>query len=79
MVALQIRDVPEEVRDALARRATFEGRSLQGYLLDLVTREAGFERNRALVADLSWADGTGATAGDVLAALDAARSGRGPA
>jgi plasmid stability protein len=79
MVALQIRDVPDDVRDALAARAAAGGQSLQGFLLDLVRREAGFERNRALLADLSWADGGGGTLVDVVGALDEARAGREPA
>lgn len=77
MVALQIRDVPDEVRDALAAEADERGQSLQGYLLDLVRREVGFLHNRAVLADLSWATAT-ATADEVLVALDDARAQRGP-
>jgi len=40
MVALQIRDVPDDVRDVLARTAAARGQSLQAYLLDVVRREA---------------------------------------
>lgn len=77
MVALQIRNVPESVRDALAARAEQRGQSLQGYLLDVVKREAQFGRNTELVqAAGEWADGSGATAADVLAALDAGRAER---
>jgi plasmid stability protein len=36
MAAIQIRDVPAEVRDALAERAAQAHQSLQGYLLDLL-------------------------------------------
>jgi hypothetical protein len=39
-VALQIRDVPEEVRDTIARRAAEKGQSMQAYLLDLVSQDA---------------------------------------
>ncbi|MFF3670056.1 hypothetical protein [Microtetraspora malaysiensis] len=45
MVALQIRDVPAEVRDALAEQANARGMSLQGLLLELVTTEARRSRN----------------------------------
>lgn len=45
MVALQIRDVPEAVRDALAAEASRRGLSLQSLLLELVTQEARFQRN----------------------------------
>lgn len=75
MVALQIRDVPDDVRDALAERAQQAGQSLQGFLLDVVVREAAFARNVTVVAGLSeWTAGTGVTGDDVLAALDSGRS-----
>jgi hypothetical protein len=45
-LALQIRDVPEEVRDALAEQAARLGQSLQAVLLSLVVREARLLRNR---------------------------------
>ncbi|GAA3734882.1 hypothetical protein HDA32_003919 [Spinactinospora alkalitolerans] len=44
MVALQIRDVPEELRDALACDARLKGQSLQSYLLDLVGERARMVR-----------------------------------
>lgn len=54
-VALQIRDVPDEVRDALTKEARRQGQSVQAYLLHLVEREAkrlrnasAFERTRTL-------------------------------
>jgi hypothetical protein len=45
VVALQIRDVPEHVRDAIAQRAARQGQSMQAYLLALVQREARLLRN----------------------------------
>jgi hypothetical protein len=44
-VSLQIRGVPEDVRDALAKVASARGQSLQRYLLELVRREARAQRN----------------------------------
>jgi plasmid stability protein len=44
-VALQIRNVPDEVRDALVERASQLGQSMQAFLLDLVQREAQLARN----------------------------------
>ncbi|MFP8882473.1 FitA-like ribbon-helix-helix domain-containing protein [Streptomyces mangrovi] len=74
MVALQIRDVPEEVRDALAARARENGQSLQAFLRALVVREASFSRNLELLREIEeWPGGGDATAEDVLAARDAAR------
>jgi plasmid stability protein len=43
-VALQIRGVPEDVRDALAHQAAKRGQSMQAYLLDMVEREARMVR-----------------------------------
>lgn len=79
MVALQIRDVPTSVRDALAARARAQGQSLQAYLLDVVRREAGFARNQALLSDLTWSDGSHARLVDVVDALDEARTEHTPA
>ncbi|PZF81110.1 FitA-like ribbon-helix-helix domain-containing protein [Jiangella anatolica] len=44
-VALQIRDVPDEVRDIIAQRAASRGQSMQAYLLDVLRREARLARN----------------------------------
>lgn len=44
-VALQIRNVPDEVRDALVERASQLGQSMQAFLLDLVQLEARLVRN----------------------------------
>ncbi|MGP3968460.1 FitA-like ribbon-helix-helix domain-containing protein [Streptomyces sp. 6N223] len=79
MVALQIRDVPEDVRDALAARARENGQSLQAFLLALVVREASFVRNLELIKEIeSWPSEPepSATAEDILDARDAARAER---
>jgi hypothetical protein len=77
MVALQIRDVPEDVRDALAEQARAQGQSLQGYLLELVTTEARRARNLALLDRFDARDdGTVLAPGDLTSALDSARSER---
>lgn len=77
MVAIQIRDVPDDVRDALAERAAQAGQSLQGFLLGVVVREASFTQNRRILAELpEWTTGTGVTGDDILAAIDAGRAER---
>jgi len=48
-VAIQIKDVPEEVRDAIAARAAARGQSTQVYLRTLLEREFRAERNRLLL------------------------------
>jgi antitoxin FitA len=49
MVALQIRDVPDDVRDALVAQARARGQSLQAYLLELVETQARRLRNTAVL------------------------------
>ncbi|MGH3872202.1 MAG: FitA-like ribbon-helix-helix domain-containing protein [Pseudonocardiaceae bacterium] len=64
MPAIQIRDVPEDVRDALAAQARSSGRSLQSYLLELVTAQARRSRNAAVLAGFSGrGDGTASAPG----------------
>lgn len=75
VVALQIRDVPEPARDALARQAAAKGQSLQAYLRELVLREAAFTHNLVVLDDIAaWHRGGGdATLDDLLAARDETR------
>jgi hypothetical protein len=47
MVAIQVRDVPDAVRDALAAEADSRGQSLQVFLSEVLEREARLARNRA--------------------------------
>jgi len=51
MSAIQVRDVPDDVRAALIRAARERGESLQSYLQGLLAREARAERNRAVLDD----------------------------
>ena len=44
-VSLQIRNVPYDVRDRIAKLATQQGQSVQSYLLNLDQREARLSRN----------------------------------
>lgn len=74
MTHLQIRDVPNDVRDILAQRARERGQSLNMYLRELVLREASFAGNRTLIDDVVSRRGRSSfTAEDVLAARDAGR------
>lgn len=78
MVALQIRDVPDEVRDALARRAASRSQSLQSYLLDLVATEARRERNADLLRRFAGrSDGSRGATGETAAELADVRRRRG--
>lgn len=76
-VAITIRDVPEDVRDALGTYARQQGQSLQAFLLALLTRQARFTRNRRLLGaiedDLASSGGAGPDAPDSADILAAAR------
>jgi antitoxin FitA len=79
MVALQIRDVPEEVRDALTAQARARGQSLQAFLLELVERQAGRLYNVAVLDRFSGrADGARSVPGETAADLAAERRRRDP-
>ncbi len=71
---LQIRDVRDETRRALKSRAAAEGKSLNGYLLDLLDREV----SRPTVAEvLARAEQrSGRATGSALEAVTAARADR---
>ncbi|MDN5794160.1 MAG: hypothetical protein L0H79_00235 [Intrasporangium sp.] len=77
MVALQIRDVPDDVRQALAARAAARGQSLQAFLLTLVTQEAHRSTNLALLERFgARQDGSRLTSAQVAESLDRARAER---
>jgi antitoxin FitA len=46
MGAIQVKDVPEELHQALRRRAIQEGMSLADYVLDLIRRDLGLPSRR---------------------------------
>jgi hypothetical protein len=77
MVALQIRDVSEAVRDKLAAIASERGQSLQSYLFDLVTDEVRRRDNLAVLEKFSGTRyGTRLSRKDVLGTLRAGRAER---
>jgi hypothetical protein len=77
MVALQIRDVPEELRDRLSELAGQRGQSLQAYLLDVVSDEARRQDNLAVLRRFEHGRyGTRLQPDDVTGALHAARAER---
>lgn len=59
MVAVQIRGVSEEDRDALAQDAAARGQSLQAYLRDVLDLQVAIARNRALLRTFEPIEGTG--------------------
>ncbi|HET9653739.1 MAG TPA: hypothetical protein VFP72_00150 [Kineosporiaceae bacterium] len=74
MPSIQVKDVPDEVHAALRRRAAQGGRSLQEYLLAVLTEHAGTPTVEEVLA------AAGGRAGGSLplaAAAVAVRAGRG--
>ena len=77
MVALQIREVPDDIRQTLANSAAARGQSLQSFLLSLVTAEARRSTNLALLESFDRRDdGSRLSTMQVMKELDEARSGR---
>ena len=77
MVALQIREVPEELRDRLSELARQRGQSLQAYLFDVLRDEARRQDNLAVLDRFSKGTyGTQLSPSDIHVALDAERARR---
>lgn len=77
MVALQIRDVPDSVRDILTDRAREQGKSLQGFLLELVKNEAERANNLAILRRFEGrTDGSGDDMQKIVQERDTARTER---
>lgn len=73
--SLQIKNVPEAMRDALADRARERGQSLSRYLYDVVSREAAFQANRDLIDEVVAQRGSSTfSLDDVLGARDSERT-----
>ena len=81
MPLIQIRDVPEDVRDELARKAAVAGQSMQAYLLGELTKLA----ERPSMAEIvrraqsrAKSSGSTVTMDDAVAAVRTARDRREP-
>lgn len=76
MPLIQVRDVPEPVRDELARKAAAAGQSMQAYLLAELTRLAERPSMAEIVRraqERAKASGSTVTMEDSVAAVRAAR------
>lgn len=73
MGILYLRNVPDEVTERLERLAGREHMSVSAFVVRELTEMAARADNRALLADLP---DSGARAEDIVADLDAGRSGR---
>jgi plasmid stability protein len=74
MGAIQVKDVPEEVHEALRRRAIKEGMTLADYVLDLIRRDLGLPSRREWFERLATREPV--EGGDVAAEIRAARAER---
>ncbi|WP_028648306.1 hypothetical protein [Nocardiopsis sp. CNT312] len=72
MGAIQVKDVPDEVREILAAEARRSGQSLQTYVLAVLEREARFARNRQVVEQTPL-PGAALSMDEIVAAVRAAR------
>jgi plasmid stability protein len=76
MGAIQVKDVPEELHEALRRRAIQEGMSLADYVLDLIRRDLGLPSRREWLERLTTREPVDISREEILEALDAARAER---
>ena len=76
MPAITIREVPDSTLEALKVKAAQGGKSLQAYLLDLVTREAATPTLAEMMARLDRETRTEVSTSDILSAIEGGRERR---
>lgn len=76
MGAIQVKDVPEELHEALRRRAIEEGMSMADYVLDLIRRDLGLPSRREWLERLATREPVNLAPGAVVKALNDARAER---
>lgn len=76
MTTLSIRDVPDEKIQVLKTRAAQSGKSLQGYMHDLIDRETAKPTLAEMMDRLDRETSADVSTSDILAALDEGREGR---
>jgi antitoxin FitA len=76
MGAIQVKDVPEELHEALRRRAIQEGMTLADYVLDLIRRDLGLPSRREWLERLATREPVNIDREAIVEALHAARAER---
>jgi antitoxin FitA len=76
MGAIQVKDVPEELHEALRRRAIQEGMTMADYVLDLIRRDLGLPSRREWLERLATREPVDLGPDAVVEALHAARAER---
>jgi hypothetical protein len=74
--AFTVRDVPDDIARTIESRAAEASQSVQGYLLDLIVREASKPSLAEMAARTERYASDQVTHDDILAALDEGRSDR---
>ena len=72
MGALQVKNIPPDLHDAIRRRAAEQGLTVSDYVLELVRRDLAVPNQREWFAGLSG--GEPVERADIFGALDAARA-----
>ena len=76
MGAIQVKDVPEELHQALRRRALEQGMTMADYVLDLIRRDLGLPSRREWFERLATREPVKLRPGAAAEALHAARAER---
>ncbi|MEU8517792.1 antitoxin [Kitasatospora sp. NPDC048722] len=76
MTAITIREVPDSILETLKIKAAQGGKSLQAYLLDLVTREAATPTLAEMMSRLDRETRSEVSTADILSAIDEGRERR---
>jgi antitoxin FitA len=74
MGALQVKNIPPDLHDAIRRRAAEQGLTVSDYILELVHRDLAVPSQREWFAELAGREPV--ECADILGALDAARATR---
>jgi antitoxin FitA len=76
MGAIQVKDVPEELHEALRRRALEQGMTMADYVLDLIRRDLGLPSRREWFERLATREPVKLRPDEAAEALHAARAER---
>jgi plasmid stability protein len=76
MGAIQVKDVPEELHEALRRRALEHGMTMADYVLDLLRRDLGLPSRREWFERLATREPVNLRPGEAAEAIHAERAER---
>jgi hypothetical protein len=76
MGAIQVKDVPQELHEALRRRAIEEGMTMADYVLDLIRRDLGLPSRREWFERLATREPVDLGPGQIAEEIRAARAER---